>query len=99
METKDFRIKKHDAELLWKYEQANDGSDLFTFYDKPSAAKWAAYKHCLEDMEKHDGEHFRVITANTFTFTCGYVYINKEDNKQHLRYHTASNVYDFRIEE
>lgn len=99
MTTTNFRITKHNAGLLSNYEYVHDGSDLLTFYDKPSAAKWKAYKYCLEDMANHDGEHFRVVSANTYAFTCAYVYINKEDGKKHLRYHTSTNVYDFRIEE
>lgn len=65
-------------------------------YGTYSNAKEKAYEWCRKDMIAHNGEHPRIPTSNRMQFTYAFQY--KADNgKTRMRYHTASNVYDFEI--
>lgn len=80
-------------QMLWKVTHSND-TDLFDVYKSFSDDKRRAYEYCINDMHQKDGFNFRITSANTFSFSCGFLYYD-DDKRLHCRYHTSANVYDF----
>lgn len=58
-----------------------------------SADKRAAERNILSEMREANGYDYRILSKNTFQFSCGYVYVDSE-GKPRLRCHTASHKYD-----
>ena len=86
-------MTKKQHQMLWKVTHSNNES-LNDVYKTFSKYKYLAYERCKGDMYYKDGFNFRITSANTFSFTCGFLYY--DDNK-HLRcrYYTGQNMYDF----
>lgn len=56
-------------------------SDLYTLhhaYGRPSYAKENAWNYCIDLMRKYDGYGLKVISYNTFMFTAGFMFTDKE---------------------
>lgn len=66
---------------------------LYEVYDKPSQAKLNAEAICMGKMWHEGGEDFRIISHNTFTFTCGWRVTHPETGVVMLRVETANNSY------
>lgn len=49
---------------------------IFDAYGSPSENKVCAYYGCLHDCVQNDGYDFRIIGANSNTFSCGYCYMD-----------------------
>lgn len=64
-------------------------------YSSPSVAKLRAQDHCLDCCYVIKGYDFRIISYNTWTFSCGYKYNNIRTGYIHMVVHTGYNVYDF----
>lgn len=86
-------------EALTIYNNYNNSNkrtlnDVYTTY---SSAKARALRECEKDMFEHNGSHLRILTANTFQFTCAYIYDEIENGYvyRHLVYFTASKRKDF----
>lgn len=47
-------------------------------YNFCSEAKRNAYDYCLDKCSDMDGWRFRIISFNTMSFTCGWLYEDKE---------------------
>ena len=69
--------------------------DLFDCYTRPSPIKesiWdSIYNECYNKLE---GYGLTVLSANTFQFTCGYIYPDKETGALILRVYTRDNCYE-----
>lgn len=48
-------------------------TSLRDVYSSFSGAKESAYDYCCELFRKYDGERFRIIGANTFGFSVGFL--------------------------
>ena len=72
----------------------SDKVSLYDVYNTFSLDKYIAYDYCLNEMHSKDGFNFRITSANTFLFCCGFLY---DDDDKHLRcrYYTGRNTYDF----
>lgn len=73
------------------YRYSSDYS-LRDVYSTYSDAKANAEVNCLQCMERDGGYRFKIISRNTFGFTCGYK-VRKSDDSTTLIVHTPSNVY------
>lgn len=94
---KNVKMTKANEQRLISYERSEGRNDLYQVYTSPSDAKVKAYDWIINEMDELGGWDIRITGSNCMTFSCAYKY-NGEDGL-HLRYHTAYNVYDFKIEE
>lgn len=62
-------------------------------YNSCSAAKRNAYYECLHKCVDMDGWRFRIISFNTMSFTCGWLYEDKETGVIMLNVETYRNTY------
>lgn len=62
-------------------------------YNSCSAAKRKAYYDCLHKCVDMDGWRFRIISFNSQTFTCGWLYEDKETGVITLNVETYLNTY------
>lgn len=62
-------------------------------YKNFSAAKARAEKECIEKMLEMDGWGFNIFSFNCMTFTCGWLYEDKETGVTMLNVETAYNSY------
>lgn len=58
-----------------------------------STAKRNAYYDCLRKYVDMDGWRFRIISFNTMSFTCGWLYEDKETGVIMLNVETYRNTY------
>ena len=86
-------MNKKQQQMLWNVTHSNN-TDLFDVYKSFSDDKRRAYYYCLNEMYNKDGFNFRITSANTFSFACGFLYYD-EDKHLHCRYYTSQSTYDF----
>ena len=84
--------KKQQA-MLWKVTHSSNES-LYDVYKSFSVSKYRAYDYCIYEMRRKGGFNFRITSANTFSFSCGFLYYD-DDKHLHCRYYTSQNTYDF----
>ena len=60
-----------------RYENSKDYT-LYHAYNKPSTAKTSAWNYCMNLMSKYNGYGLKVISYNTFMFTAGFMFTDKE---------------------
>lgn len=72
--------------FLGAYRLSNDYT-LYDVYTTCSRKKLLAYDACIARMQNMNGNGFKILSANTFTFTCAY---RVENN---LIVETAQNTY------
>lgn len=82
--------------MLWNYKRST-AKELWHVYGTWSAEKAQAFQNCNVDRMNLDGYDARICSANSWQFTYAFRYML--DGVEHLRYHTARNVYDFELEE
>ena len=79
--------------MLWKVTHSNNES-LYDVYKTFSQDKYLACERCKREMDSLNGFNFRITSANTFSFACGFLYYD-EDKHLHCRYYTSQNTYNF----
>lgn len=91
-------MTKKNASLLASYEYAvKRGTDsLYKAYSRPSENKMRAFRDCEADRVAHSGYGEVIAGASSHFFSYAFKYMSGD--KEHLRYHTYANVYDFEIE-
>lgn len=57
------------------------GHTLDDVYGSYSIEKARAYTYCKELCDRYDGYDFCITSANTFTFTVSFYFINPDDNR------------------
>lgn len=70
---------------------------LYEFYKKPSRAKIAAYKSCIEVAKELKSSDYGVVSANTNMFTFLIVYY--KDGVKRIRYFGKTSSYDCEVVE
>ena len=70
---------------------------LYDVYKSFSHAKYMAFDNCIYEMRRKNGFNLRITAANTFSFSCGFLYYD-DDKHLRCRYYTGQNVYDFIVE-
>lgn len=73
-----------------------NNSEFFTLsdcYKSYSENKYRAFQACVDRFYKMDGYGFRIISFNSQTFTCGWLYDDKETGVIMLNVETYRNTY------
>ena len=68
-------MNKRDLRFLKEYRDSNNYS-IYDCYAKPSENKVIAYEETRNYMESIGGHGYRILSYNTFSFTCGYIVKN-----------------------
>lgn len=66
------RYSKRAMRFIRLLEESQDVT-LFDVYTRYSQAKAIAWNHCYNECKRDGGHHFRIISHNTFGFTCGWI--------------------------
>lgn len=85
---------KQEQGFIAEYEHSTYTS-VEQCYSSPSDRKLRAQSHCIECCFLVNGYGFRIISHNTWVFSCAYKYINIRTGYEHMIVHTGYNVYDF----
>ena len=77
-------MNKRDLHFIIEYRDSYNYS-IYDCYFKPSENKVIAYQETLSYMESIGGSGYRILSYNSFSFTCGfrvknYLYIITKDN-------------------
>ena len=67
-------------------------------YSSWSDDKEKAYRRCIQMKVDMNGYDFRIISANTWQFSCGFLY-RDGDGVEHLMYITKGEDNDIRLED
>lgn len=86
-------MTKKQHQMLWAVTHSNNES-LYDVYKSFSNDKRLAYEYCRYEMSRKEGFNLRITYANTYSFSCGFLYYD-ENKRLHCRYYTSANVYDF----
>lgn len=66
--------------------------DVYTSW---SWKKQSAYDYCRDCMTEKEGYDFKIISSNSFQFTCGFYFY--EGDKEMFKYFTASRELEFEV--
>jgi hypothetical protein len=86
--------RKRQALAHYDAYKRSSAYGLYDVYDSYSADKGRAWKYCEELMQKFNGYGLKVITANGWQFTAGFMF--EEDGKTMFMY--ISKSYDTAVE-
>lgn len=67
--------------------------NLYGVYSRPSEHKLRAEIECINRMHHENGYDYRIISYNTFAFTCGWLIEDPESGVIMLRVETPENSY------
>ena len=79
--------------MLWAVTHS-DNESLYNVYKTFSNKKYLAFDNCIYDMRRKNGFNLRITSANTYSFSCGFLYYD-ENKRLKCRYYTSRNTYDF----
>lgn len=75
--------------------------NLFECYKKQSPWKQMFFEECLETMKKYNGKDLKIVSYNTYSFSCGfigivdghlsYIHITRE----YIRYITNDDISEY----
>ena len=85
-------MTKKQQQMLWNVTHSNNES-LYDVYKSFSNDKRRAYDYCTYEMYRKDGFNFRITSATSSFFCCGFLYY--DDKHLRCRYYTGRNTYDF----
>ena len=74
---------------------ASNNLNLYDCYKKPSESKLDAEWRIIHACRQMHGKRFRILSYNTFTFTCAYAV--EKDDKTMLIWHSPYNTEVFEI--
>lgn len=86
-------MTKKQKQMLWAVTHS-DKESLYDVYNTFSRAKYIAFYNCIHEMCRKDGFNLRITSANTYAFSCGFLYYD-EDKHLRCRYYTSQKTYDF----
>ena len=79
---------KRQALAHYESYKRSSNTSLYDVYGRCSSAKLQAYECCRELIAKKNGHSFRIISANAYMFTAGFLF--EEDGKKMFMYITKS---------
>lgn len=88
-------MTKNQEHLYYEHKRAT-ATRLEDVYDKCSSAKREAYANCWQAFCHDNGYDFKIIGHNTFTFSCGWLFMKNDEEWLHIE--TAKRSYEFCIE-
>lgn len=89
-------MKTIKGKVRERFIEAYVGSNniwLYDVYSNPSQYKINAENKCVERMRRENGWNYRIISYNTFAFTCGWLIEDDETGVVMLRVETPENSY------
>ena len=86
------RMRELGEYYLWLYKRS-EAERLEDIYKKCSKEKVSSFFEIKYEMVRNGGKNIRVLTHNTFKYTCGYMLGNT------LIVHTPTNRYIFNLAE
>ena len=86
-------MTKKQQQMLYAVTHSNNES-LYNVYKTFSNKKYLAFDNCIYDMRRKNGFNLRITSANTYSFSCGFLYYD-ENKRLKCRYYTSRNTYDF----
>jgi hypothetical protein len=89
-------MTKAQQQIINNYNRATAYS-LNDVYASYSVFKARAEKQILNEMESVNGWGYKILGANSCTFSCAYLKQNEIDGQIEIVYHTAQNkrVFDY----
>ena len=89
-------MTKAQQQIINNYNRATAYS-LNDVYANYSAFKARAEKQILSEMESVNGWGYKILGANSCTFSCAYLKQNEINGQIEIVYHTAQNkrVFDY----
>lgn len=89
-------MTKRQQQIVNNYNRSSNYSldDVYTNY---SVYKARAEKDILNEMASENGWGYKILGANSCSFSCAYLRQNKDDGFIEIVYHTAQNkqVFDY----
>lgn len=89
-------MTRQQERMFKNWQQAEGQDTLYHVYARPSKNKLDALQNIKSEMLENNGHSLRIFNANTYQYSCAYLYIDKCYN-MHMVYHTAQNRHDFII--
>lgn len=86
-------MNKRMKHFWWEYCNSN-ATELSQVYKTCSKDKKDAYMSCKRAMIALDGEDFRILSANTYSFTVGFKYPHPETGVLMFKVYTSRNHYE-----
>ena len=74
--------RKKQAENALKSFDFSRYDTIFKAYKSPSREKIRAFNYCLNTCRQYNGFNLRILSKNTFMFTCGFFFYNADGEKQ-----------------
>lgn len=89
-------MTKAQQQIINNYNRATAYS-LADVYANYSVFKARAERQILDEMESVSGWGYKILGANSCTFSCAYLKQNEIDGQIEIVYHTAQNkrVFDY----
>ena len=87
--------KAERREYFAKKFMYSDCTSVMNYYAKPSDTKVAIEQNIKGQMFERNGKRYRILSGNTFYFTCAYVY--PKDDTWILVVKTISNHYELEL--
>ena len=79
-------MNKRILNIIDRYEKS-ETTELEQIYKKPSKDKQLYFNSVKESFNRFNGQRFRIISYNRYTFTLGYTYYAK-NGERYLMYFT-----------
>ena len=90
-------MTQRERYMVENYFKSNK-TELSQCYRKCSPNKRRAYQHCRHLMDEDNGFRFRIISHDSFNFTCAYLYINNYSD-MYLKYFTSFRTYLIKLDD
>lgn len=89
-------MTKRNESIINRYKKAS-ATDVKDVYTKPSKLKLDKCKECRQKMVDMNGEGFRILGANSYTFSAAFKYKN-QDGKNILVFITKDSTTEIEME-
>lgn len=87
-------MNKYGETVFYQYINSTK-TTLADCYKIPSKEKISAYKAIISGMERVGGKHFRILSYNSYRFSCAYLY--KDEGRVYLSVFTQTRMIDFDV--
>ena len=88
---------KKNLESQYRTYLKSTATELNHVYGRYSSAKESAMNYCKNRMNELNGYGMRILSANTFQFTVGFLYTDETTGKKMFDVETARNSYQWEV--
>lgn len=86
-------VRSHSLDDMYQRYNHSADTQLEDVYGRYSDKKARAYAYCRNLMSKYDGYDFRIISYNTYMFTCGFKFRDPATDELTFAYITPTYNY------